>query len=99
MMSFCVQGRGCKKDQKTACTQYGQPLLLLFLAEYLALVGLNLLAQISDRIHHFTALNSYPVLRVEIQQNSQLSYKIQQASPSTVQEYLDSQLFSPYLDG
>ena len=32
--------------------------LLLFLAEYLALAGLDLLAQLSDRIHHFTALNS-----------------------------------------
>ena len=28
-----------------------------FLAEYLALAGLNLLAQLSDRIHHFNALN------------------------------------------
>ena len=36
----------------------GLLLLLLFLAAYLALAGLNLLAQISDRIHHFTALNS-----------------------------------------
>ena len=27
-----------------------------FLATYLALASLNLLAQISDRIHHFTAL-------------------------------------------
>merc|ERR1712226_633484 len=29
-----------------------------FLAAYLALAGLNLLAKISDKIHHFTALNS-----------------------------------------
>ena len=29
-----------------------------FLAGYLAVAGLNLLAQFSDKIHHFTALNS-----------------------------------------
>jgi len=29
-----------------------------FLAGYLAVAGLNLLAQLSDKIHHFTALNS-----------------------------------------
>ena len=31
---------------------------IYFLAEYLALAGLNLLAQLSDRIHSFTALSS-----------------------------------------
>ena len=38
-------------------------LLLLFLAVYPPLAGLNLLAQLSDRIHnfHFTALNSVHV--------------------------------------
>ena len=35
-----------------------------FLAAYLALAGLNLLAQISDRIHHFTALNSVHVRKL-----------------------------------
>ena len=33
-------------------------LLCRFLAGYLAVAGLNLLAQLSVRIHHFTALNS-----------------------------------------
>ena len=35
-----------------------------FLAAYLALAGLNLLAQLSDRIHHFTALNSVHVRKL-----------------------------------
>ena len=35
-----------------------------FLAEFLALAGLNLLAQLSDRIHHFTALNSVHVRKL-----------------------------------
>ena len=35
-----------------------------FLAGYLALAGLNLLAQLSNRIHHFTALNSVHVRKL-----------------------------------
>ena len=34
-----------------------------FLAGYLALAGLYLLAQVSDRIHHFAALNSENLVR------------------------------------
>ena len=37
---------------------------IYFLAEYLALAGQNLLAQLSDRIHHFTALNSVHVRKL-----------------------------------
>ena len=35
-----------------------------FLAEYLAVAGMNLLVQLSDRIHHFTALNSVHVRKL-----------------------------------
>ena len=36
-----------------------------FLAEYLALASLNLQAQLSDRIHHFAALNSEHVKKLD----------------------------------
>ena len=39
-------------------------LLLFFWAGYLAVAGLNLLAQLSDRIDHFTALNSVHVRKL-----------------------------------
>ena len=51
------------KDAKRITNIWALP-LLLFLSEYRALAGLNLLAQLSDRIHDCTALNSVHVKKL-----------------------------------
>ena len=46
-----------------------------FLAEYLALAGLSLLAQLLDRVHHFTSLNSVHVRKLGVERPMALGYK------------------------
>ena len=50
--------RGKKKNYKPLCSAF----VMVFYLAYLALAGLmNFLAQLSDRIHHFTVYNLMPL--------------------------------------
>ena len=53
LRSHQLTAHRCKKNYKYLCFA----IVIVFFAEYLALAGLKLLAQLSYRIHHVTALN------------------------------------------